>query len=134
MRLAVTVLMPLCAVIFSACARYPGMFYTEHTQFGLQVKVNPRENKPVDVNMGYDRGIFTIVPRTGKGKDASSVISKTDLCVRLVDSSVIRNVFASGEAANNITEDKEKGARIEALFHVIDSAKPEAPPGSGNCE
>ncbi len=107
------------------------MFYSEHTHFGLQVKVNPKENKPVDVNLGYDRGIFTVVPRTEKGKDASSVISKTDLCVRFVESSVIRNVFASGDAAKNITGDS---GRVKALFNINDSSKTGAQPAAGSCE
>lgn len=118
-------------IALSGCATYPGIFYAEHTQFGLQVKVNPRENKPVDINMGYDRGTFTVVPRMAKGQDAASVISKNDLCVKFHESSVIRSVYASGEAAKNIAKDP---ARMTALVSLTDPTKTTATPASGSCE
>jgi len=120
-----------CFFAFSGCAPYPGVFFSEHTHFGIQVKVNPKENKPLDVNLGYDRGVFTVVPRTAKDRDASSLISKTDLCVRLIESSVIRNVYASGNAAKQITTD---ASRVSALFNVNDPNKPSAQPAAGSCE
>jgi transcription elongation factor len=131
MQFQFTVLMAALSLASLGCARYPGMFYTEHTHFGLQVKVNPRENKPVDVNMGYDRGTFAVVPRTTQGADTSSVISKTDLCVRFVESSVVRNVFASGNAAKQITAD---GERVKALFQVRDSGTQGTVQSDGRCE
>ena len=114
---ALLVLIPL-----TGCT-YKGLFFTEHTHFGLQMKVNPAENKPVDVNMGYDRGIFTLVPKVEKsvekdGKtilitDAASVISKSNVCVRFASRGIVNNLYASGDAADELSNDPK---RVKALF------------------
>src|SRR5574337_633021 len=89
--------LPLMAYL-SACSSYQGMFYAEHTHVGAQIKVSPEtDNKPLDVNIGYDRGLLAVVPRTDSGKPAGSVISKTDLDIVCATNSVIKNVFATGK-------------------------------------
>lgn len=104
----------LLLVHISACSSYQGMFYAEHTHVGAQIKISPQtDNKPLDVNIGYDRGLLAVVPRTEYEGDAVSVISKTDLEIVFTTNSVIKNVFATGRAANNITR---KGERVAALF------------------
>lgn len=107
-------LMIVFILTLSGCIK-GNMFFAEHTHFGLQAKVNPTENKPVDINMGYDRGIFTLVPKKNVSgtPEAASVVSKTGLCVRFVSKGVVKSVYASGAAANMITG-KSKSA--EALF------------------
>jgi len=98
----------------SACSSYQGMFYAEHTHVGAQIKISPQtDNKPLDVNIGYDRGLLAVVPRTEPGQDAGSVISKTNLDIVFTTNSVIKNVFATGRAAKNITRE---GERVAALF------------------
>lgn len=146
MRLPLMIKGSPCILLLSACTPYPGLYYAEHTHFGLQVKVNPKENKPLDVNMGYDRGNFAVVPRTKKGHDgdAASVLSKTDLCVKFLESSVIRNVYASGKAANTITGETTKATsgatdntaakRLEALFGLEDKNKSTGAAKSTGCE
>lgn len=105
----VLVLLPL-----AGCSTYEGMFFVEHTHLGVQIKVSPETDaKPVDVNIGYDRGLFAVVPRTGAGENAGSVISKTDLDIVFTTNSTIKNVFATGAAAKNLSRD---GANIAALF------------------
>lgn len=93
---------------------YKGMFFAEHTHVGLQAKISPQADaKPIDVNLGYDRGIVAVVPRTAPGENAGSVISKTDLEVVFMTDSKIKNVFATGVAAKNLARD---GANVAALF------------------
>lgn len=121
----------ICAANLTGCATYPGLFYTEHAQFGLQVKVNPRENKPVDVNMGYDRGTFAVVPRAGKGQEAVSVISKNDICVRFAESTAVRNLYASGEAAKRIAL---KTDSMKAFTTLKDTVKAASPSENSKCE
>jgi len=101
-------------VYLSACSSYQGMFYAEHTHVGAQIKISPQtDNKPLEVNIGYDRGLFAVVPRTEAGRDAGSVISKTDLDIVFTTNSVIKNVFATGRAAKNISKE---GERVAALL------------------
>ncbi len=111
LTLRLTVL--VVAGLLVGCSNYHGVFFAEHTHFGAQIKVNPTENKPVDVNMGYDRGIFTVVPRTKKGEEASSVLSKTDIYVKWTERGEVGSVFATGQAAKDIAGDR---AKEEALF------------------
>ncbi len=101
-------------VLSAGCNNYQGMIYAEHTHVGTQVKIAPQADvKPVDVNLGYDRGIIAVVPRTAPGENAGSVISKTDLDIRFAYDSKIKNVFATGVAAKNLTRDE---ANVAALF------------------
>lgn len=93
---------------------YEGMFFAEHTHVGLQAKISPQADaKPIDVNLGYDRGIVAVVPRTAPGVNAGSVISKTDLEIVFMYDSTIKNVFATGVAAKNLARD---GENVAALF------------------
>ena len=125
--------------LLMGCAKYHGVLFAEHTHFGAQIKLSPTDDKPVDVNMGYDRGIFTVVPRTTQGAEASSVLSKTDLKVSFKEQGEVNNVFAAGDAARVITgappkEEADKtlapgaaptGAakRMKALFEAPKDAK-----------
>ncbi|MBX3120832.1 MAG: hypothetical protein KF784_17370 [Fimbriimonadaceae bacterium] len=107
-----TVLVAVLAL--SAGCTYQGMIYAEHTHVGTQIKIAPQADvKPVDVNLGYDRGIIAVVPRTAPGENAGSAISKTDLDIRFAYESRIKNVFATGVAAKNLARD---GANVAALF------------------
>lgn len=100
--------------LFCAGCSYKGMFFAEHTHVGLQAKISPQADaKPIDINLGYDRGIVAVVPRTAPGENAGSVISKTDLEVVFMTDSKIKNVFATGVAAKNLARD---GANVAALF------------------
>lgn len=97
----------------TGCA-YEGMFFAEHAHLGAQIKVAPKTDaRPIDVNIGYDRGLLAVVPRTAPGENAGSVISKTDLDIVLTTNSTIQNVFATGKAAKNISRE---GKNVAALF------------------
>lgn len=112
-RLPWTVL-ALLSLALAGCRTYEGMFFVEHTHVGAQIKVSPETDaKPVDVNIGYDRGLLAVVPRTGAGENAGSVISKTDLDIVFTTNSTIKNVFATGAAAKNLARN---GANVAALF------------------
>lgn len=98
----------------AGCTSYPGMFFAEHTHVGAQIKISPQPDaKPLDVNIGYDRGLVALVPRTGEGENAGSVLSKTDLDIVFLTNSTIKNVFATGVAAKILAKD---GAHVAALF------------------
>lgn len=106
--------MSIVMCVFCASCSYKGMFFAEHTHVGAQVKISPQADaKPVDINLGYDRGIVAVVPRTAPGENAGSVISKTDLEIVFMTDSRIKNVFATGVAAKNLARD---GANVAALF------------------
>lgn len=105
----------LCAGCTSHKSMYQGMLYAEHTHVGAQVKISPQADaKPIDVNLGYDRGFVAVVPRTAPGENAGSVISKTDLEIVFLTDSKIKNVFATGIAAKNLARD---GSNVSALFN-----------------
>lgn len=104
----------LAVLAFSAGCTYQGMIYAEHTHVGTQIKIAPQADaKPVDINLGYDRGVIAVVPRTAPGQNAGSAISKTDLDIRFAHESRIKNVFATGVAAKNLTRN---AANVAALF------------------
>jgi len=105
----------MAMLVFSAgCNNYQGMIYAEHTHVGAQIKVAPQADaKPIDINLGYDRGLIAVVPRTAPGENAGSVISKTDLEIRFASDSRVKNVFATGVAAKNLARD---GVNVAALF------------------
>lgn len=101
-------------VLSAGCKPYQGMIYAEHTHVGTQIKIAPQADaKPLDINLGYDRGLIAVVPRTAPGENAGSVISKTDLEIRFLSDSKVKNVFATGVAAKNLARD---GANVAALF------------------
>lgn len=108
----------LFLIAFLSGCSYPGLFFTEHQHVGVQLRISPEETKPVDVNLGYDRGLFAMVPRLEKGKDAASILAKSDFNITYRSNTIIRNVFASGRAANILTDNSEgKGqSKLEALF------------------
>jgi hypothetical protein len=108
-------LLPYFALVsLAGCSTYQGMFFAEHTHVGAQIEISPEANaKPLNVNIGYDRGVAAIVPRTASGENAGSVISKTDLDIVFATNSTIRNVFATGVAAKNLAR---SGANVAALF------------------
>lgn len=104
----------LAVLALSAGCTYQGMIYAEHTHVGTQIKIAPQADaKPLDINLGYDRGVIAVVPRTAPGENAGSVISKTDLEIVFLTDSKIKNVFATGVAAKNLARD---GANVAALF------------------
>jgi hypothetical protein len=53
-----SMILVLTSVVLSACAHYQECFIRT-TYFGPWLKVNPKENKPVDANLGYDRGCYS---------------------------------------------------------------------------
>ena len=107
----------LVAIHLAGCSSYPGLFFTEHTHVGAQIKLTNTgaDTRPLKVNIGYDRGLLAVVPRTESGGNAGSVISKTNLDIVLATNSIVKNVFATGVAAKRITSEPE---RVEALFGI----------------
>ncbi len=103
-------------MVFSlaACSPYEGMLFVEHTHVGADITLDPTDGpKPVKVDVGYDRGLTALVPRTQSGGPAGSVISKTDLDISFTGGSTTKNVFVSGKAAKNISRE---GRRVATLF------------------
>jgi hypothetical protein len=68
-------------VILSGCT-YRGAVYSEYTHFGLSIRSSVESAAPIDVEFGYGRGVFTIVPkRDGKKApgESASLISMNHL-------------------------------------------------------
>ena len=96
----------LSLILSSGCA-YHGAVYSEYAQFALDVRTTAESSAPVKVNLGYDRGVMTFVPKLkGKTGEACSIISWQDIGSTVVPSktatdSVLRvdAGFISGMAA-----------------------------------
>ncbi len=76
-----SILILAMAVIFSGCA-YQGAVYSEYTHYGLGVRSAVEEASPVNVELGYGRGVYALVPKREAGPsqgEAASLISKNDL-------------------------------------------------------
>ncbi len=116
----------LMIVFLSACS-YPGAIFVEEVQVGLDVSVSTTDTRPLNVNLGYDQSLFAMAPKKEKGKEAISLLSKSDLFIQFTDESIIQNIFVSGHAAKNIAKDKDS---MKALFQLNDINFPE----TGNSE
>jgi len=64
MRLIELIQAGLCATCLTGCA-YRGAVYSEYQQFDLDLRATTTSSSsaPVDVNLGYDRGVFAYVPK-----------------------------------------------------------------------
>jgi hypothetical protein len=59
-----THLFVFCACsIFSAGCAYRGAVYSEYNQTALDIRASQASGAPVQVNFGYDRGVFAYVPK-----------------------------------------------------------------------
>lgn len=104
-------------VSLSAC-QYPGAIYVEEVQVGLDVSVSTTDTRPLNVNLGYDRGMFAMAPKINqKGGKAASLLSKSDMLMQFTNETVINNIFVSGQAAAYVAESEET---MHALFQVCD--------------
>jgi hypothetical protein len=64
MKLFQLILASLCAISLTSCA-YRGAVYSEYQQFDLDIRATTTSSSsaPVEVNLGYDRGVFAYVPK-----------------------------------------------------------------------
>lgn len=114
------------AIAASAC-HYPGAIYTEYTHLGLGVRSSPESASPVDVNFGYERGVLAIVPKRADGKDATSLISRTDIGTNLNQTGKtllqVSSDFIAGTAA--IAATIPAGADVEFIENGVVKATAE---------
>ncbi|PON14999.1 hypothetical protein C2W62_26160 [Candidatus Entotheonella serta] len=69
------------ALIFSGCA-YRGAVYSEYTHYGIGIRSAVEEASPINVEVGYGRGVYALVPKREGGLsrgEAASLISKNNL-------------------------------------------------------
>ncbi len=107
------------------------VFFHESTKLGMTATYNTADSQPLSSHFGYKRRIVAVVPaqervpspdgnrsrNTNKG-EALSLISK--FYVRaggLNEGTVIRNNFATGEAARLLTRSNGMPASVRALVH-----------------
>lgn len=92
---------------------YPGAFFVEEVQVSLETSISTTDSRPVHVNLGYDRSMFSMSPKKNPNGKAASLISKSDLKMQFTDETEIKNIFVSGHAAKLISQD---GEAMDALF------------------
>ena len=124
-----TFLRLLCLAVLPAigmaCSPHAATFY-EGTRFAFVVEYNAASGEPVNLTLGYKRRIAAVVPPQTPAKDqqsshqgeALSLVSTFEVepgGPGIGDGLVIRNIFASGNAANVLTSDDAK-QKVDALF------------------
>jgi hypothetical protein len=87
MKINHLVLISSCCVPLMGCA-YRGAVYSEYEQVALDVRSSAASSAPVQVNLGYDRGVFTYVPKqngetNSTQGEAVSVVSWNNICTEL---------------------------------------------------
>ena len=120
------------------------IFFHESTKVGLSATYNISDSQPVSSHFGFKRRIAAVVPgqervaapsgkesdATNKG-DALSLVSKFYVRVGSRDEGIIiRNNFATGNAARVLTRSKKAAAAVDALMQqqaVTAPATVEAP-------
>ena len=58
------------AFLVEGCSSYRGAVYSDYTQAGLDIRSSAASGAPVQVNFGYDQGVFAYVPK--QNADTSS--------------------------------------------------------------
>lgn len=119
MKVLNLVKLSLISGVISACS-YPGALFVEDVQVGLDVSLSTQDTRPVNINLGYDQSIFAVAPKQEAGKEAVSLLSKSDLFMQFTEETTINNIFVSGAAADKIVENHE---RMKALFLICDSSE-----------
>jgi hypothetical protein len=124
-----TVGRPLAAIVVLAgaltgCSSNAATFY-EGTRFAFVTEYNPASGEPVNLTLGYKRRIAAVVPPQTSTTDPNlphkgetlSLVSTFEVEPGAVigDGVIIRNIFASGMAAQELTKDNAE-ENVTALF------------------
>ena len=109
----------LSVSIMYGCS-YPGALFVEDVQVSLETSISTTDTRPVHINFGYDRTMFSMSPKKNPNGKAVSLLSKSDLKMQFTEETEIRNIFVSGRAAKLISENPE---RVEALFLTNDGVE-----------
>lgn len=92
---------------------YPGALFVEEVQVSLETSISTTDTRPVHVNFGYDRTMFSMSPKKNPDGKAASILSKSDLKMQFTEETEIKNIFVTGNAANIISNDENS---MKALF------------------
>lgn len=76
------------AVALASGCSYRGAVYSEHQQLALDIRASAASGSPIQVNFGYDRGVFAYVPKQNAGTnsaqgEAVSVVSWNNIATEL---------------------------------------------------
>jgi hypothetical protein len=100
-----------CSIFSSGCA-YRGAVYSEYNQVALDIRASQASGAPVQVNFGYDQGVFAYVPKQNGDTNATqgeavSLVSWNNLATELNPTQISTNSvlrvdagFISGIAAD----------------------------------
>lgn len=122
------VLLFLAGMPLTGCASNAATFY-EGTRFAFVIEFKPESSQPMNLSLGYKRRIAAVVPPqkpapktpaqnqdpTHEG-DALSLVSTFDVEGAGIGGVTIKNTFASGLAANEMTSGSDAGTKLKALF------------------
>ncbi len=104
----------VCSVFSASCA-YRGAVYSDYNQVGLDIRTSQASGAPVQVNFGYDQGVFAYVPKqngetNSTQGEAVSVISWNNIATELNPTQTSTNSvlrvdagFISGIAADVVS-------------------------------
>jgi hypothetical protein len=116
----------------AACTPNAATFY-EGTRFAFVTEYNPASGEPLNLTLGYKRRIAAIVPPQNPTKESDGVHKGESLSLvstfevepgaSIGDGVTIRNVFASGMAARDLTKPGNARENVQSLF-----AKSSVPP------
>ena len=112
------------AAVLTGCSINAATFY-EGTRLAFVTEYNPASGEPVNLTLGYKRRIAAVVPPQTPTTDpnrphtgeALSLVSTFEVepGARIGEGVIIRNVFASGMAAQALTKDDPE-ENVKALF------------------
>jgi hypothetical protein len=103
-----------CSVLLAGCA-YRGAVYSEYNQAALDIRASEASGAPVQVNFGYDQGVFAYVPKQNGDTnsiqgEAVSVVSWNNMATELNPTQTSTNTvlrvdagFISGIAADVVS-------------------------------
>lgn len=143
------------ALAFPACAEHT--FFAEESHFGLKAKFNAANTTPVDVDLGFRRGVVATVPMQDADDDAAklkvtkaaengqpavdltlnhdseeltSLFTKFDANIGFDDPIEVRHFLATGLPAIYIVSSEANMRKVNQIFDSYGKNTPPTPPTS----
>ncbi len=86
----------------SGCAS-KHLVYVQDTSFGLTFGVSTEGTQKL--SLGYDRDVYSVVPKKGDGKEAMSLFSINNVEVEGLDDMTVSEFVAGGEPAKRLAKE-----------------------------
>jgi hypothetical protein len=117
------------------CCGPSGAVFVEFTHYGLGVRSSPETASPVKVELGYEHGIVSFVPRRTSGPmagEATSIIFSNNLSSKPLPGSggealKVDSIFVSGSAALALVAPQDSTVSMEAEGRKLETTVQEPP-------